>query len=128
LTTRFLRFAFIVVMLSSALRAHHTFRATYDTSKSLEWRGTVTKVDWANPHVYFYVDAREERTKEIQKWVFELSAPAELEKYFGWTRDSMKIGDEVAVAGFPARSGCKCGGVRFVTLVATGKKLGPIWG
>ena len=116
------------LLLASPLPGHHTFRTMYDSSKPLDLKGVVTRIEWANPHVHFYVDVKDERSGEIQDWVFELSAPSELEERYGWTKDIMKIGDEVQVTGSRARSGCRCGGVRFLTMVSTGKRLGPIWG
>ena len=125
---RLLSFVFVLLLALTLLAAHHTFRAMYDSSKPLDLKGTVTKIDWSNPHVHFYVDVKDDRTGEILNWVFEMSAPSELEKHFGWTRESMTIGDAVQVTGSRAKSGCRCGGVRFVTIIATGKRLGRIWG
>jgi hypothetical protein len=116
------------LFVTSSLWAHHTFRTVYDSSKPLDLKGVVTKIDWVNPHVHFWVDVRDDKTGRTVNWVFEMSAPNELEKRHAWTRESMSVGDEIVVTGSRARNGCTCGGVRFLTLVATGRKLGPIWG
>jgi Family of unknown function (DUF6152) len=117
-------FAFLVVVtLTTPLWAHHSFSAEYDSKKAIKLTGAVTKVEWMNPHVYFYIDVRDEQTGKITNWALEMGAPAVIQRN-GWTRNSMKIGDLVTVEGSQAKSGRPHGNARSVILAATGKKLG----
>jgi hypothetical protein len=77
--------------------AHHSFAADYDASKPISVRGTVTKFEWMNPHARFYLDVKDDSGR-ITNWEFELGSPNTLMKS-GWTRNSLKIGDEVIVKG-----------------------------
>jgi hypothetical protein len=113
----------IAAALSTPLFAHHSFAAEYDSKQPITVKGPVTKVEWMNPHVYFYIDVRDEQTGKITNWAFEMGAPAVIQRN-GWTRNSMKIGDLVIVDGTRAKSGAPHGNARSVTLAATGKKLG----
>ncbi|PYS42281.1 MAG: hypothetical protein DMG14_04585 [Acidobacteria bacterium] len=113
----------IAAALATPLLAHHSFAAEYDSKQPINIKGAVTKVEWMNPHVYFYIDVRDEQTGKITNWAFEMGAPAVIQRN-GWTRNSMKIGDLVIVEGTRAKSGAPHGNARSVTLAATGKKLG----
>src|SRR5262249_38614743 len=95
----------------------------YDSKKPLNLKGAVTKVEWMNPHVYFYIDVRDEQTGKITNWAFEMGAPAVIQRN-GWTRNSMKIGDLVIVEGSQPKDGGPPGNARSVTMASTGKKLG----
>ena len=86
-------------------------------------RWSITKVDWTNPHVYFFVDVADDSTGRVTNWAFEMAAPAAL-KGSGWTRTSMKIGDVVTVEGTRAKDGGNHGNARAVTLTTTGQRLG----
>jgi Family of unknown function (DUF6152) len=102
--------------------AHHSFAAEYDSSKPLKLTGAVTKVDWANPHVYFYIDVKDENGK-VTNWAFEMGAPAVLTRS-GWKRSSVKIGDLITVDGTRAKDGGPHGNARTVTMTNTGQRLG----
>jgi len=102
--------------------AHHSFAAEYDGKKPVTLKGVVTKVDWMNPHVYFFIDVTEENGA-VSNWAFEMGPPNGLQRS-GWTRNTMKIGDEVTVEGTLAKDGSKQANARSVTMTNTGKKLG----
>jgi len=87
--------------LSSTLHAHHSFTAQYDSSKPIEMRGTVTKVEWTNPHARVYIDVRDDKG-EIANWNFEMASPNILERN-GWTRKAVKAADVVVVEGYAGR-------------------------
>jgi hypothetical protein len=118
----FLTVGLSLVLAGTPLLAHHSFAAEYDAKKPIKLKGIITKVDWMNPHVYFYIDVEDEKGN-ITNWAFEMGPPNGLQRA-GWTRNTMKIGDEVIVDGSMAKDGSKGGNARSVTLAATGKKLG----
>ena len=106
-----------IALIASAmpLSAHHSFAAEFDGSKTVTLTGVVTKVEWMNPHTYFYVDVKDENGK-VANWNFELGAIPVLLKQ-GWKRDSLKPGDEVTVEGFMAKDGSRSmANARKVTL------------
>ena len=93
----------LVAATGSAARpvlAHHSFGADFDASKPVTLHGNVTAVDWMNPHVRFYLDVTDESGKT--NWEFELGSPNTLMRS-GWTRGSLKIGDEITVKGCRAK-------------------------
>src|ERR1700679_4207699 len=83
--------------------AHHSFSAEYDRSKPIQLKGTVTKVEWMNPHARFYVDVKDDGGK-VTNWEFELGSPNGLMRS-GWTRNSLKAGDVIQVSGSRAKDG-----------------------
>src|SRR5580704_11562775 len=83
--------------------AHHSFSAEYDRSKPIQLKGTVTKVEWMNPHARFYLDVKDDAGK-VTNWEFELGSPNGLMRQ-GWTRNSLKEGDVVTVNGSQAKDG-----------------------
>ena len=101
--------------------AHHAFAAEYDAKKPITLTGTVTKLEWANPHTWFYVDVKDDDGK-VTNWGFEMGSPNVLLRA-GWTRNSMKPGDVVSVEGSRARDGSNNGNVKAVTLASTGQRL-----
>ena len=117
--------ALAAVLLAAAppLLAHHSFAAEYDNTQPLKLTGAVTKVSWANPHVYFFIDVKDAQTGRVANWAFEMGAPAVLTRS-GWKRSSMKIGDVVTVEGARAKDGGTHGNARSVTLASTGERLG----
>src|SRR5437667_11429005 len=111
----------VVVSVAPAM-AHHSFAAEFDGTKAVTLKGYVTKVEWTNPHVWFYIDVKKP-DGAVENWGFEMGPPHGLQGR-GWTRTTMKLGDEVEVAGTLAKNGTKRGNARSVTMVSTGKKLG----
>ena len=94
-----------VGLLLSALPllAHHSFAAEYDNNKPIKFSGKVTKVEWMNPHIYIYIDAKDTAGKNVN-YAVEGGAPNGLYRQ-GWRKDSLKVGDEVTVSGFRAKDG-----------------------
>jgi hypothetical protein len=111
-----------VLLAVTPAMAHHSFAAEYDGKKPITLKGVVTKVDWMNPHVYFYMDVTDE-AGAVSNWAFEMGPPNGLQRS-GWTRNTMKVGDEVTVDGTMAKDGSKQANARSVTMTNTGKKLG----
>jgi len=103
--------------------AHHSFAAQYDSTKPVTLKGAVTKVEWQNPHTYFYIDVKDEKTGHISNWACEMGAPAVITRS-GWTRNTLKIGDEVIVEGSLAKDGTNLANARRVKLASTGQVLG----
>src|ERR1700749_3931313 len=83
--------------------AHHSFAAEYDAKKPIDLTGTVTKIEWMNPHARFYLDVKDDAGK-VTNWEFELGSPNGLMRQ-GWTRNSLKEGDVVTVNGSQAKDG-----------------------
>ena len=104
----------LVVLPSSTVHAHHSFAAQYDANKQVTLVGTVTKVEWTNPHAWFYVDVKDEKGV-VTNWNLELASPNVLVRN-GWTRKSLTVGDEVTVQGSAAKDGSKMANARAVTL------------
>ena len=115
--------AFLALLIAATpIAAHHSFAAEYDSTKPIKLTGKVTKVEWQNPHAFFYIDAKDERTGETVNWSVELGSPNGLMR-LGWTRKSMEINTIVNVEGTLARDGSKLLNARSVVLAATGKRL-----
>jgi hypothetical protein len=102
--------------------AHHSFSAEFDANRPATMQGFVTKIEWTNPHVWFYVDVKQ-ADGSVQNWGWEMGPPHGLQAR-GWTRTTMKLGDEVKIDGTLAKNGSNRGNARSVTMVSTGKKLG----
>jgi hypothetical protein len=114
-----LGFSFLVSAVPAV--GHHSFAAEYDESKPMTLEGVVTRVDWENPHVHFYVDvAAADGT--VVNWICETGGPTRLARR-GWTHDSLRPGDRVIVHGFPAKDASHAVDGRQVTL-ADGRKIG----
>jgi Family of unknown function (DUF6152) len=101
--------------------AHHSF-AVYDRTKTLTLKGTVKTFQWTNPHCVVWITVQPEGGGEPQEWGIETTSPGVLTRS-GWTRNSIKPGDKIAVEFNPLRDGSHGGGLNSVTLLDTGQKL-----
>ena len=117
-------FAFLVagigLLAPAAALAHHSFAAEYDAKKPITLKGTVTKVEWTNPHARFYLDVKDE-SGTLTNWNLELASPNVLTRN-GWTRHSLSVGDQITVEGAQAKDGSQMANARTVTL-ADGKRI-----
>jgi uncharacterized protein DUF6152 len=113
----------IVALLcpASGAIAHHSFDAEYDAKKPVELKGVVSKVEWTNPHVRFYVDVKDQ-SGAVTTWDLELMSVNTLTRA-GWTRQSLKIGDEVTVTAFLAKDGSKRANARGSVKLADGRQV-----
>jgi hypothetical protein len=110
-------------LLGAHAWAHHSFSAEFDADQKVELTGIVTKVQWTNPHVWFYINVKDPETGEVTNWGAEMGPPHGLQRR-GWRRETLKIGTRVTVNGFLARNGSKRLSARSVTLTATGNRPG----
>lgn len=88
---------------TQSVSAHHAFSAEFDSEKPVKLTGSVTKLDWTNPHAWIYVDVKDASGK-VENWGFELASPNGLMRN-GWTRFSLKPGDVVTIEGSRAKNG-----------------------
>jgi len=109
-----------LILCTVPMLAHHSFAAEYDSAKAVSLTGTVTKVEWMNPHARFYIDVKDENGA-VNNWELELGSPNGLMRQ-GWTRNSLKQGDVVTVAGSLAKDGSKLANARTVKL-ADGRQV-----
>ena len=109
----------LLIPVTSAL-AHHAFAAEYDEKKPITLTGTVTKVEWMNPHVFFYIDVKDAEGK-VANWRGEGGNLSTLMRR-GWRKDSLKVGETVTIEGSLAKSGQPLVNARTVTR-ADGQKL-----
>lgn len=116
-----LALAGMLVVVNTAT-AHHSFAAEFDSNKPIKLEGVVTKVEWTNPHVWIYLNVKDEGGK-VTNWGAELGPPHGLQGG-GWRRDTLKIGDPIKVDGYLAKNGTSRVNARSITLASTGGRPG----
>lgn len=115
-------FGLAAALLAAALpaAAHHSFAAIFDAAKPVKVTGTVTRIEWMNPHTWIYLDAKQDDGK-VEAWAFELGSPNRLMRY-GWNQDSLAEGATITITGSRARDGSLKAAADKVTL-PDGKQL-----
>lgn len=116
-----IRHAWIFLLLTSPVAAHHNFRAEFDINSPFTVTGTVTRVEWTNPHTWFYLDVKDDKGV-VANWAMEMGSPNALMRA-GWKRTSMSVGDMVSVDGYRSWERQHTGNARSVILTRTGQKL-----
>jgi hypothetical protein len=119
---RFAALAACVTFAASLAEAHHSFPAQYDADKPVTLTGTITNVEWTNPHIFIYIDVTDEGTGEVVNWALELGGPNTLLR-LGWKRDSLEQGDVITVEGSLARDGSHLANAGSIVMVETGEKM-----
>ena len=112
-----------LLVAGTQVSAHHSFAAEFDAEKRIELTGIVTKVEWTNPHVWFYINVKDAKTGEVSNWGAEMGPPHGLQRR-GWRQNTLKIGDSVTVKGSMAKNGTKRMNASTVTLTSTGARPG----
>ena len=112
--------AAVILGICVPVNAHHSFAAVFDVDSSIAVSGTVTKVEWMNPHAWIYIDVKDDDGGS-ENWAFELGSPNGLMRR-GWTRKSVQVGDTISVAGYRARDGSLRGNLKTIVL-ADGTEL-----
>jgi DNA/RNA endonuclease YhcR with UshA esterase domain len=113
--------ALLLSFSASSVAAHHNFRAEFDINSPFTVTGTVTRVEWTNPHTWFYVDVKDDKGV-VTNWAMEMGSPNALMRA-GWKRTSMNAGDAVSVDGYKSWDRKNTGNARTVILTKTGQKL-----
>jgi len=111
------------LLIAAPASSHHSFAAEFDSTKPVSLTGTVTKVEWQNPHAYLYMAVADPETGEVQGWQIELGSPNGLRR-IGWRQTTVVEGDELIVEGTLGRYKTNLANARSAVLVRTGQRLG----
>jgi hypothetical protein len=112
--------AVVLFAVTVPVWAHHAFAAEFDASKPIKFKGTVTKMEWINPHAWIHIDVKGEDGK-VSQWMIEAAAPNALLRR-GWTKNSLPPGVEILVEGYQAKDGANRANGSIITFT-DGKKL-----
>ena len=113
--------ALLVAVAAVPALAHHSFAAEFDAKKPVKLQGTVTKMEWINPHSWIHIDVKDPATGKVERWMVEGGAPNALLRR-GWNKNSLTEGTEILVEGFQAKDGANRANGRDITF-PDGKKL-----
>ena len=119
-TTAIIFAAIALLSLTVPAWAHHAFAAEFDATKPVKFKGTVTKMEWINPHAWIHIDVKGEDGK-VTPWMIEAAAPNALLRR-GWTKNSLPAGSEIVVEGYQAKDGANRANGSIITFT-DGKKL-----
>lgn len=119
--SRILSIAALVLSSTVAVLAHHSFAAEYDGNKPITLKGTVTKVEFMNPHIWIYMDVKDDKGAS-QSWQIEGGAPNALRR-LGWNADSVQKGEQLTVEGTMSKDGSRTVNARNVTIASSGRRL-----
>ena len=112
--------AALILLAAAPARAHHAFAAEFDSDKPIKFKGTVTKMEWINPHAWIHIDVKSQ-DGTVANWMIEAAAPNSLLRR-GWNKNSLPAGTEILVEGFQAKDGSNRANGSVITF-ADGKKL-----
>lgn len=110
----------LLTFASAPVLAHHSFEAEYDEKKPVSLQGTVSKMDWMNPHIWVHINVKDDKGN-VARWSCEGGNPNSLRRN-GWQRDTLKVGDQVSIDGFRAKDGTNTCNMRSVKF-ADGKRV-----
>jgi hypothetical protein len=110
-----------VLLAAAAVSAHHSFEAEFDRAQQVSLMGVVTKVEWTNPHVWFWVNVKDDATGKLVNWGCEMGSPNALQRS-GWTIQTLKEGMVVSLSGSRAKDGSNK--VNTASVFVNGKRLG----
>jgi hypothetical protein len=111
-----------LVLLTGTVAAHHSFSAEFDARRAFKVTGTVAGIEWSNPHVYVYVAVKEDTSDAMTTWTMELPSPNHLMRH-GWTRDALRIGEQVVVEGSQAKDGSRTGNASTIIRSENGSRV-----
>jgi len=111
----------VILIGAAPLAAHHVIAAKFDPAKQLTLRGSITAIDWANPHAHIFINAADRGGRTVN-WAIELDSPVDLRRQ-GWTSSSVRIGDVVTVDGIAARDGSQQMWSLSMVLARTGERV-----
>ncbi len=116
---------FVLLISAAPVWAHHSFAAEYDGAQLITLKGVISKIEWTNPHIYIYLDVKD-ATGKVTTWALEGYPPNTL-KRTGFSREILKVGDEITATAYKSRDGSNTGAGREITFPDGSKKFaGPV--